>query len=104
MRTAAILLGVVAAAAWGWLAAAAAILCKLAGQMGLFAFPYLQWPHLAHTWWRVNWYSTVLVVVSAAVPTLLLLVLCVAAALFFCAGARARWRHHLMGSNLSSRV
>ena len=57
--------------AWGWLALASAIYCKLTSKAELLLFPYMQWAEAA-PWWRANWFMTACVVISAGIPTLLL--------------------------------
>lgn len=56
-----------AAALYGWVAAASAILCVMAGAWSRYRFPYCQWIFAA-PYYRANWYMTVCVIVSAAVP------------------------------------
>jgi hypothetical protein len=57
----------IVALAYGWLVAATAVYCAMAGKMDFFRFPYHQWL-IAAPYYRANWYMTVCVIVSAAVP------------------------------------
>lgn len=72
-RTAAIMAGAVAAP-FGWVFVASNIYCNGIDRPDLFLPPFTQWLQVA-PYWRVNWWTTLWVVISAAAPTFFLAVL-----------------------------
>jgi type IV secretory pathway TraG/TraD family ATPase VirD4 len=56
-----------------WTVVGSAILCKMAGRMEAFVFPWDQWWEYAFSWYGANWWATACVIISgvlAAVPAL----------------------------------
>ncbi len=56
-----------------WTVVASAIICKMAGRMAAFIFPFDQWWQYAFSWFGANWFATACVIISgivAAVPAL----------------------------------
>lgn len=73
MNPIALTLAVIAFAITAWTAAASALLCKMAGTMGGFRFPWNQW-WTCLWWFGKNWWSTTIVIVAAIPPTIVLIV------------------------------
>jgi type IV secretion system protein VirD4 len=56
---------------YGWIVAASALFCLVAGDWAYYVFPYDQWLYVV-PYYAANWYMTVCVIVSAVIPTIAL--------------------------------